>query len=258
MVTICKLTSFLLALLPLLAAQPARFGLPACAAPNHELADRSFFLLCHNSATKLPVWTVYELLPTHLHGAAPRPGRFRTDSALARPGAHDRDYRHSGFSRGHLVPAADLAWSPVAIHASFLLSNTAPQPQAVNAGSWRRLENAVRRLAARADAVYVATGTLVASSPPTFIGPGRVAVPTHLYKAILVVRGDQKVAYAAIVPNIDQGRRQLDSFTVSVDEVERVTGLDFFSGLEDSEEHRIESVRQPLPAAGRERASGQD
>ena len=245
--SLMKLTSLLLAILPLLSAQPDHFGLPAC---SGELADRSYFLLCHNPSLKVPTWTGYELTPARLHGSSTRPTHFRRDAALTGPSAGDSDYTGSGFDRGHMVPAADLAFSEAAIRVTFLLSNAAPQRRSVNAGSWRRVENAVRRIASRADAVYIFTGAMVASTNPEYIGPGRVAVPTHFYKVILAVTGNKKTAYAAIVPNSDERGPTLDTLAVSVDDVESLTGLDFFSELEDSEESRIESIRQPLPPPG--------
>ena len=230
-----KLTFLLLALLPLLAAQPDRFSTPACDSPAQQLTRHSHLLLCYDSSYKAPLWTAYELLPSQLHGSAPRPSHFRSDPSLAGPSARNRDFRHSGFSRGHMVPAKDLAFSDASIRETFLLSNVAPQLQSVNAGRWLQLENSVRRLAARSDAVYVFTGPIFDSPEIRFIGPGQVAVPTHFYKVILAVRGDRKLLHAAIIPNAARVTEPLDRFTVSLDEVERRTGLDFFSSLESSQ-----------------------
>ena len=237
----------LLALLPALCAQPDRFSTPACTAPGRELARRASFLLCHSSAFKVPIWTAYELLPQQMDGSARRPSRFRADSLLTGSGASDSDYRGSGLSRGHMVPAEDLAFSDASIQESFLLSNVVPQLQEVNAGPWRRIENAVRRIAASAAAVYVFTGPIFDSADVEFIGAGRVAVPTHFFKVILALGPgpmSTKRMYAAIVPNADPLPQHMDEFAVPVEEVERRTGLDFFSGLDDSEERRLESIRQ--------------
>jgi endonuclease G len=83
-----------------------------------------------------------------------------------------------------------------------------------------------------------------------FIGASRVAVPTHFYKVILAVRGDRQILYAAILPNVEQVEEGLNRFATTVDEVERLTGLDFFAALADSEESPLESVRQLFPAHG--------
>jgi endonuclease G len=77
-----------------------------------------------------------------------------------------------------------------------------------------------------------------------------VAVPTHFYKVILAVEGDCKIMYAAILPNAERVEDELNRFATTVDEVERRTGLDFFSGLPDSEEGPLESVRRLFPVHG--------
>ena len=228
----------------LLLAQPSRFGAPVCLGPERELADHAFFLLCHDSIRKVPSWTAHELTPHRLPAATSHSRYFRHDTALAGPIARNADYRGSGYSRGHMVPAEDLAWSGEAIRSTYVLSNAVPQVQGVNAGLWRELETAVREIAARSDAVYIVTGPIFAASGIEFIGAGQVAVPTHTFKVVLALDGVGKTMYAAIVPNTAACRgRALGEFTVTVDEVERQTGLDFFGALDDDEERRLQSAR---------------
>ncbi|MBI3209388.1 MAG: DNA/RNA non-specific endonuclease [Candidatus Solibacter usitatus] len=243
-----NIATLLLPFLSLLSAQPQRFGTPACAGPDEELAVRSTFLICHSSTWKVPVWTAYELKPDQLHGTAARLKHFRRDADLSGSGARDSDYRNSGFSRGHMVPATDLAWSEESIRATFLLSNAVPQIQAANAGVWRRLEEAVRRIAAESDAVFVFTGVLFEDEEIATIGAGHVAVPSHTFKVLLAIRGERKTMYAAIVPNKPMDRDELNRHTVSVAEVQRRTGLDFFNRLEDDEEIELESQRRTFSA----------
>ncbi len=232
----------LAALLPLLAAQPNHYGLPACAAPHLELAVRSGFTLCHDATRKVPAWTAYKLTPAQLSETPlPRLRHFRPDTFLSHAGSSNQDYAHSGFHRGHLVPARDLAFSPDSLRASFLLSNAAPQTASLNSGRMRQLENTVRDIAASADAVYVITGTLFESPEPGAIGPNHVAVPSHFFKAILVIRGSQKFMLAAILPNSSRVAGTLPAYLTTVDEVERRSGLDLFSSLEDSEESILEA-----------------
>jgi endonuclease G len=234
------IVALLLALAP--ASAQAPFGSPAC--PG-EPAGRGFFFLCHDPAHKAPLWVAHTLTPEQLEGAAPRPSRFRQDRGLASPSASDRDYRFSGFHRGHLAPAADFA-SHDASRATFLLSNAVPQKPSVNTGAWRRLEAAVRRAARTADRVHIFTGTLFEGEPKT-IGPGQVAVPSHTYKVILFIQDDLAAMFAAIVPNQDNVTGPLDRFAVSADQVEQRTGLDFFSELEDALENDLESRCEFLP-----------
>ena len=229
-----------LLLTPALFAQPARFGVPACPGSGHELSDRQFYLVCHDPVRKVPSWTAHELTPERLMGGAARHRYFRQDT-----GARNADYRGSGYSRGHMVPAEDLAWSEEAVRSTYALSNVVPQTQSVNAGVWREIEIAVREIAARSDAVYIVTGPIFAGAGDETIGPGQVAVPTHTFKVVLALEGEQKSMYAAIVPNAPLGRRTSPAdFTTTVEEVERLTGLDFFGALDQDEQRRLEPVRR--------------
>src|SRR6266496_6204698 len=100
---------FLVIALQPLAAQPDRFGLPACSAPDQELAQRSAFVLCFSTTHKTQLWSAYELKPENLVHNSDRPKRFHHDAQLTTPSAHDSDYLNSSYSRGHMVPAEDMS-----------------------------------------------------------------------------------------------------------------------------------------------------
>ncbi|MFN7924548.1 MAG: DNA/RNA non-specific endonuclease [Bryobacteraceae bacterium] len=239
-------TQILLLAAHALLAQPDRFGLPACELPGQELATRSAFVLCHSASLRVPVWTAYEITPERLNGRAQRPRHFRRDLVLAQPGASDSDYRNSGWVRGHLVPAADMAWSEDALRDSFLFSNAVPQNAALNSGKWRVLEGAVRKLAAGADFVLVFTGPVFCPDDAR-IGANQVAVPCQIFKVVVAGRGQARHAFAAILPNGYNPAEPLAHFACSIAEVERRTGLDFLNALPGAEQAELESTAEPLP-----------
>ncbi len=181
---------------------------------------------CGNQPHNVPVWTIYELKPNQQNNT-PRPKTFHKDLNLTQEGASNLDYKLSGFSRGHMVPAEDLT-EPAD---TFLLSNTAPQDQSMNAGIWRQLENKVRKLAASADAVYVITGIIFDSPHPETIGPtwSKVSIPTHFYKVVLIVRGESQSNYAVIIPNKANIHEPLAAFETTLPELEARTALHFFA-----------------------------
>ncbi len=227
---------------------PIAFAQPACDAPARRMIDHSFFRICYDSSLKAPVWTEYELRPEQMAGAAARRRpRFRRDPSASFPTASNADFRKSGYARGHLIPAGDFAWSVEAHQATFLLTNVIAQKQSVNAGRWRMLESAVRRIAATADSVQVFSGPLFDSGPIDFLSPGGVAVPTHIYKVLLVVHEGRRTMFAAIIPNAQNPPQPLNSFALTVAEVERRTGFDFFSFVEDAEEAALESRLERFP-----------
>lgn len=225
--------ALLLLAAPLL-AQTDRFGLPACSGPDLEIVTKRFFTVCHSSPLRTPVWAVHELSPSRLASrVSPRRSKFRRDRTLSLPGAADADYRNSGWTRGHLVPARDMSFDEQAYAESFLLSNAVPQNGQLNRSAWRRLENQVRRIAETADSVIVITGAIFPKGPER-IGASGVAVPSELYKVVLAVRGGKVWMTAAVLPNSEPDG-SLESFAVPVAELERKTGLKFF--------HRLESGR---------------
>ena len=145
----------------------------------------SSFAILHNGQTKTPVFVAERLNRQNLAQAK---GLHRTDKfyAEARVPRAERaeldDYRGSGFSRGHMAPAGDMA-TPDAMAQSFSLANMVPQDQKHNAGPWSRIEQDTRQYVMRATGdVYVFTGPVYTERPKT-IGAG-VAVPTYLYKVV--------------------------------------------------------------------------
>ncbi|MBI4907373.1 MAG: DNA/RNA non-specific endonuclease [Acidobacteria bacterium] len=169
------LLTTLLLTIETLNAQPGRFGLPACDAPDQQLAIRTAFTLCLSNTHKVPVWAAYQLTPEMLTTAAPR-RHFRRDPELT-SSATDVDYKNSGFHRSHVVPARDLAASPQALRESYFLSNTVPQLPELNMSAWRKIENDIRKLAAQSDSLIILTGTLFDCDNIRHIGPNQIAVP---------------------------------------------------------------------------------
>jgi endonuclease G len=231
-----------------LAQDNLRFGNPGCDGADREEADRRFFHLCHSTDLKIPLWVAYELKKEDLDGPAPRPSGFRQDTGLMHPGARDKDYTGEDYARGHMAPAEDFDRSDEAIHMTFLLSNVVPQRQSVNNGRWKQLEVAVRKLA-KQGRVYVITGPIFARATVDTIGDDEVGIPTHTFKVVLAIDGDgKKTMYAAIMPNTETVSKPMNAYATTVKEVERRSGLDFFTALDDSERRKLEVKRESFPA----------
>ncbi len=88
--------------------------------------------------------------------------------------------------------------------------------------------------------------TALTGLPMTF-GPNHVAVPSHFYKAILAVHGEQKQVFAIILPNAANLRQPLAGFATTVDEIESLTGLDLFPALSETDQAILEQSRTPIP-----------
>ena len=200
---------------------------------RHEAFDVHF-----NSERGIANCTAYELTLNELDGSVERPAEFLQDPGV-KGCPSPADYAESGMDRGHLVPAGDLKWSEDAMRRSFLLTNVCPMHKALNEGGWAKLEEKVREWAARDSALLVFTGPVVAEGDTTLGGCG-VKVPSAFYKVIMAPCVQPRRVIAFVYPNGHSGGR-LRQYAVSVDEVERLTGLDFFPTLPDDEQQRLES-----------------
>lgn len=240
--------------------------------PADTVDDRSYYLpsghegtvityphfsLAYNEEHEQAEWVAYILTRQRLEGSRiARPDKYYPDTLIPQGSAEDKDYQGSGYDRGHLVPAADMAFSPQAMHQTFAYSNISPQAHDVNTGTWRELEDNVRRWARRFKKLYIITGPVLQGESKGTIGPHEVTVPQAFYKVILDLSEPQQKAIGFIIPN-EVTYQPLYDFVVSIDEVEARTGLDFFPELmTDRTEALLERESNidlwPLSKAGHE------
>jgi len=203
------------------------------------------YALSHNSEYKVPVWVAYHLTKEKMQGSIERSNDFRADPELeAGERAELSDYKGSGYDLGHMAPAGAMKWNRVAMSESFLLSNMAPQ---VGIGFkkhiWNNLEAKVRDWTRERGELYVITGPIFISNSHKYIGDNNVSVPTHFYKVIFDPIRIEAIAF--ILPNDHLKSEKLPEYIKSIDEVEKLTKLDFLSELNDEIENVIEAKAQP-------------
>ena len=205
------------------------------------IIDRDGYALGYSPEHRQAVWVIYKLTAGEVGSrVAGRSNNFRVDPEIHSQQAEPEDYRNSGYDRGHLAPAADMAWSETTMSESFFMSNISPQQPAFNRGIWAKLEAQVRAFAVAEGELYVVTGPVLSADSTATIGAGRVAVPTGFYKVIYDLTPPCKMI-AFMLPN-GGSRRPLQDFVVTVDMVEAATGLDFFPRLPEPEERELEST----------------
>lgn len=164
---------------------------------------------------------------------------MKFDKAVKTGAASWRNYKNSGYDRGHLCPAGDRRYSKEAHDETFLTSNISPQDHHFNSGIWNTLEQKVRYWARKYDGVFVVTGGVLKGNMKT-IGEEQVSVPNQFYKVLIDTNSGTPKMIAFLMPHEDS-KQPLYKFVVSVDEVETLTGIDFFSELEDSIENKLEA-----------------
>lgn len=212
-----------------------------------RLSDRTERIITHKGYTvsynadwKIPNWVAYELTDVEVAGEEPRGKKFVPDPMVPKyESATTEDYKNSGWDRGHMAPAADMKWHPQAMKESFYLSNICPQNHNLNGGAWKDLEEQVRDLAAQKGHIYVVCGPIVSDDYKT-IGANKVVVPSAFFKVLLQEENGNIHTIGFIYENVG-GRRPMSTYARTVDEVEELTGIDFFPSLPDKIEKAVES-----------------
>jgi endonuclease G, mitochondrial len=205
---------------------------------NNYLMDKPQYALSYSRDNGGPNWVSWHLDTSWL-GSTPRQDDFRADTTL--PTGWYRvqatDYSGSGFDRGHMCPSADRTVTVTANSSTFLMTNMIPQLPANNQGVWANLESYSRTLVSQGNELYIISG---GHGLQFFIANGHVAVPAQTWKVIIVLPvGSNDVSrvttstrtIAVVVPNSGSINSDWRTYRVSVDQVEAITGYDFFSNV---------------------------
>ena len=207
---------------------------------NDIIVSHTAYTLCYDEEAEQAKWVAYRLSAEMLVGGKEeRSDNFRMDNAVETGSATPDDYKKSGYDKGHLCPAGDMAGSEKTMSESFLMSNMSPQKPTFNRGIWKKLEEQVRRWAKENAEIYVVTAGVWESNGEA-IGANHVAVPRYYYKVVLDVKKPVYKAIAFVLPNEGSSRSVFD-YAVSIDSVEKLTHIDFFPALPDALENQLES-----------------
>ena len=212
--------------------------LPAVASKDRKnVVKHKYYTLLYNEKHEQATWVAYQLLKKYTEGTAKRQNNFRPDDAVATGSSKPADYSNSGYDRGHLAPAADFEFSKEAMSETFFMSNMSPQVHAFNAGNWKKLETKVRDWARERGKVYVVTGPILQDGLPTIGAENKVSIPKEYYKVIYDPAKKQMIGF--IMQN-RESFKDVAASAVSVDAIEKKTGIDFFPTLPDDLEDELE------------------
>ncbi|MDO7170789.1 DNA/RNA non-specific endonuclease [Mariniflexile sp. AS56] len=204
-----------------------------------QIVHHEGYSLSYSEPHEQAEWVAYELKKSHLTNSNFKRPYFEIDQAVKTGAASWRNYKNSGYDRGHLCPAGDKSYSKQAYDETFLTSNISPQNHAFNSGIWNTLEQKVRYWAGKYDGVFVVTGGVLKGNMKT-IGSEQVAVPNQFYKVLIDTNSGAVKMIAFLMPH-ENSNKLLYKFVVSVDAVEALTGIDFFPELEDTLENKLEA-----------------
>ncbi len=200
-----------------------------------ELVTHTHYTLDYNEPHEQANWVHYHLTPKNINGGVKRTNSFRPDPKVSTKSATTTDYTKSGYDRGHLCPAADMSHTEEAMRESFYMSNMSPQAPMLNRGKWKTLEEAVRRWALSKGELHITVGGVLKSGLPQ-IGANKVSVPEHYYKAIYSPTDGEMIAF--LMPNTKLDN-PIESYAMTVDEVEAIIKIDLFPQADQKLEGKI-------------------
>lgn len=213
------------------------------------LLQKSSFLISYNVERLCPNYVCWCLTEERVRGRVKRSNNFHADLSMAEARRVDYfDYNGSGYDRGHMCPVGDNKHTEVAMEESFCMTNICPQNHDLNMNAWNDLEKHCRSWVRNYGTIYICCGPIFDTESPKTIGRRKgmkIAVPDRFFKVVLML-GRMPKAIGFIYPN-RACDGDLRDYAVSVDEVERQTGIDFFAQLDDQQEKQLE--RECAPAA---------
>jgi len=220
-----------------------QYELPAALTDRPEqILKRRAYTTSYNNKSKTPNWVAWHLTKAHTYGDHQRKNEVFFEDEAIESGlrATDNDFYNSRYDRGHMCPAGDNKWDAQAMRESFLFTNICPQNHGLNKYEWNDLEIQCRDWAREYGAIDIVCGPIFsATGDQKTIGRNKVWVPDAFFKVILCRQGSPK-AIGFIYRN--EGKKQTKEEALrSVDEIETLTGIDFFPSLDDATEDRIEA-----------------
>ncbi len=191
-----------------------------------SVVEHDYYILSYNEPYEQAEWLAYQLKKEHLTYDDRKRPYFIEDPKVKSKSADWRNYKGSGYDRGHLCPAGDRRFSEYAYNETFYTSNISPQNRQFNAGIWNRLEMQIRQWCKRYGDLYVITGGVLKNGLEE-IGAEDVDIPEEFYKIVFRKDGSDIKAVAFLMPN-KESDLPLKNFVIAIDELEHLTKIDFF------------------------------
>ena len=211
------------------------------------IVSRASYTCSFNKETRCANWVAWFLSENHTDGPYRRKnlhiqGWYVEDLPTLEGRQLLSDWNGiEGYDHGHLCPSGDNKWNLEAMRQTYYLSNMCVQNQALNQGPWEHLESTCRGWARAFGGLYIVAGPIFTKNPIKKVGDG-LSVPDRFFKVILCVGTNETKAIGFLYDNIDPPvPDRLPDHCHSIDEIEAITGIDFFPSLPDDVEEVVES-----------------
>jgi endonuclease G len=196
------------------------------------------YSLSYNSSYVLPSWVAYKVTKTQVNKYNNVKARYIADPEVTTRSASRKDYKEGGYLMAQLVNYLDVQQIKDVEKETFYMSNIVPMKLAFYNHIWIEAEELIRMWNANTDGLYIVCGPILADAPFTTIGENRVSVPKRYYKAVYDPKNQKAVGF--LFTN-GSSSGSLKSYALSIDAIEKETGIDLFQSLDNELEKKIEA-----------------
>ncbi len=209
--------------------------LPSGSCP--KIVHYQYYSFCYDKNHRQASWTKHQITLERINGKQKRTNDYRADHKM-NDAVTERDYKGSGFDRGHLVPAADMKLNRDMMSETFYMTNMSPQVPSLNRGLWAKIETHMRSAVKNHGDAHVITAPILSSDLPRI--QSGVSIPDAYYKLAYFPKARMMLAFLVENRAYDS-KVKIEQVQVTVRQVEEVTGYDFFSELPDELEDQLET-----------------
>jgi endonuclease G len=218
-------------------AQQADILLPS-ERDREQIIHHEGYSLSYNSSYVQPSWVAYKVVKSQINRDEVK-GKYIPDPQVNTRSADKKDYREGGYIMAQFVNYFDVKQIPGAVAETFYLTNITPMKLAYYNHIWLKTEELIRLWTDDTDGLYVVCGPILSDAPFPTIGDDNVSVPKRYYKAVYDPKNQKAIGF--IFKN-GMSSGKLNSYAVSIDEIEKESGIDLFPSLADELEKKIEAT----------------
>lgn len=222
---------------------------------GEELICHSAFCIVYDEEHEMAKWVVHIISRDIVNVGYSRTNDFRIDPLIKTGSSEEADYflkkkteegkiKYDGFGydRGHLAPSADFRWSEKALSESYFYSNMTPQLPNFNRKKWAEIESFLRDYIVDNPErdLYVVTAPILHKDLQKLSrSKNNISIPEYHYKIAVDLESKIGIAFLVSQTNIDY---PIESYVVSIDSIESLTGMNFYCNLSIEDEKRIETI----------------
>jgi endonuclease G, mitochondrial len=205
---------------------------------REQVIHHKAYSISYNSSYVMPSWVAYKITKSQVNKFEKVKEKYIPDPDVISRSATKKDYKDGGYVMAQLINYLDVAQDESAKEETFYMSNIVPMKLTFYNYIWIKSEELIRMWNANSDGLYIVCGPILTDVPFITIGENKVTVPKRFYKAVYDPKRQKAMGFIFVNGNASGS---LKGYAVSIDAIEKETGIDLFQSLEDSTELKIES-----------------